>query len=118
MDGAFFVSEGATRMLMTTREAAVRANVHFRTVQRWIMRGDLKATRLPGRSGAFRIDRHDLDKLLTTPAVTEKQAEKNKVKARKRSDRGAKASKKKVANAVKEKKKAKKKARQERRRNS
>lgn len=105
-------------MLMTTREAAVRANVHFRTIQRWIIRGELKATRLPGRSGAFRIDRRDLDKLLTTPAVTEKQVEKNKVKAHKRSIRGTKASKKKALNAEREKKKARKKARRERRRNS
>lgn len=105
-------------MLMTTREAAVRANVHFRTIQRWIMRGELKATRLPGRSGAFRIDRRDLDKLLTIPAVTEKQAEKNKVKARKRSAHGADVSKKKAVQALEEKKKAKKKARRERRRNS
>jgi excisionase family DNA binding protein len=46
-------------LVLTSREAGQRCGVSFRTVIRWIERGDLAAYRLPGR-GDYRIALSDL----------------------------------------------------------
>lgn len=48
-----------TPLVLTSREAGQRCGVSFRTVIRWIERGDLPAYRLPGR-GDYRIALADL----------------------------------------------------------
>lgn len=45
------------------REAAERLRVHLMTIYKWISRGQLKATRLPG--GGLRIEAKELDKMLS-----------------------------------------------------
>lgn len=45
--------------VLTAREAGVRCGVSFRTVIRWVERGELQAYRLPGR-GDYRIKVSDL----------------------------------------------------------
>ncbi|CAM4197921.1 response regulator [Roseateles saccharophilus] len=49
----------ATSVVLTSREAGQRCGVSFRTVIRWIERGELSAYRLPGR-GDYRIMLADL----------------------------------------------------------
>lgn len=49
----------STPFVLTSREAGQRCGVSFRTVIRWIERGDLAAYRLPGR-GDYRIALSDL----------------------------------------------------------
>lgn len=49
----------STRLALTSRQAGQRCGVSFRTVIRWIERGDLAAHRLPGR-GDYRIALPDL----------------------------------------------------------
>ena len=49
----------STPLVLSSREAGQRCGVSFRTVIRWIERGDLAAYRLPGR-GDYRIALSDL----------------------------------------------------------
>lgn len=52
-------SAPSTPLVLTSREAGQHCGVSFRTVIRWIERGDLAAYRLPGR-GDYRIALSDL----------------------------------------------------------
>ena len=56
------------RQLFTVSEVAAALGVSIRTVQRWIDTGTLAAVQLPsgrGRQRAVRIDRRDVDTLLS-----------------------------------------------------
>lgn len=50
--------------LITTRQAAVAAGKHQRTIISWIHKGLLCASKLPGGRGQYLIDPKDLDALL------------------------------------------------------
>lgn len=58
------IAAAVTRLL--AREAAVLARVTPETIREWIRRGTLPAARVPG---GYRIDRADLDALLSRRAV-------------------------------------------------
>jgi len=49
---------------LTTGQAAEVANVHRKTILNWIYGGHLKAARLPGKKGRYRIAPDDLDKVI------------------------------------------------------
>jgi excisionase family DNA binding protein len=50
--------------LLTTRQAAEKANKHPRTIVAWIRRGLLPAKKLPGNRGQYLISPEALDSLL------------------------------------------------------
>ena len=54
---------------LTTKEAAEEAKIDRRTIVAWIHRGDLKATRRPGKRGHYRVLWGDLYAALHKPAV-------------------------------------------------
>lgn len=54
---------------LSTNECAALARVNRRTVVTWIRSGQLKASRLPGRRGHYRIRYGDFRHLITKPAT-------------------------------------------------
>lgn len=54
---------------LTTKQAAAEAQMDRRTIVAWIHRGDLPATRRPGKRGHYRIQWQHLYAALHTPAV-------------------------------------------------
>lgn len=58
---------------LTTKEAAVEAGIDRRTVVAWIHRGDLAATRRPGKRGHYRVLWADLYAALHRPAIPKAQ---------------------------------------------
>jgi excisionase family DNA binding protein len=61
-------------LVLTSREAGQRCGVSFRTVIRWIERGDLAAYRLPGR-GDYRIALSDLQEFTRRHGLPEPVAD-------------------------------------------
>lgn len=60
--------------LLTTRQAAEKANKHQRTIVAWIRRGELPAVRRPGGRGQYFIDPDELQQVmdyLSTPVPYE-----------------------------------------------
>ena len=55
---------------LTTREAAQRCGVNFRTVIRWAERGELQAYRLPGR-GDYRVPVEELRRFMREHGIPE-----------------------------------------------
>lgn len=55
---------------LTTREAAQRCGVSFRTVIRWAERGELRAYRLPGR-GDYRVPVEELRRFMREHGIPE-----------------------------------------------
>lgn len=58
---------------LTTRQAADEAGIDRRTIVAWIHRGDLQATRRPGKRGHYRILWGNLYEVLHRPAVPRPQ---------------------------------------------
>ena len=54
---------------LTTKQAAVEADVDRRTIVAWIHRDELAATKRPGRRGHYRVQWQHLYDLLHKPAV-------------------------------------------------
>ena len=54
---------------LTTLECAAEAELNRRTIVAWIHRGDLRATRRPGKRGHYRVRWADLYEVLNLPAV-------------------------------------------------
>lgn len=54
---------------LTTKQAAEVAEIDRRTIVAWIHRGDLPATRRPGKRGHYRVLWSDLYAALHKPAV-------------------------------------------------
>lgn len=54
---------------LTTKQAAEVAKIDRRTIVAWIHRGDLPATRRPGKRGHYRVLWRDLYAALHKPAV-------------------------------------------------
>lgn len=54
---------------LTTKQAAVVAKIDRRTIVAWIHRGDLPATRRPGKRGHYRVLWRDLYEALHKPVV-------------------------------------------------
>jgi excisionase family DNA binding protein len=54
---------------LTTNQCAAAAKVDRRTIVAWIHRGELVATRRPGRRGPYRIKWHDLYDVMHTPVA-------------------------------------------------
>ena len=48
--------------VLTTKEVAERLRVNVITVQRWLARGDLKGTKLPGRGG-WRVPASEVERM-------------------------------------------------------
>ena len=53
---------------LSTNQCAALAHVNRRTVVTWIRSGALKASRLPGRRGHYRIRYADFKDLINKPA--------------------------------------------------
>lgn len=58
---------------ITTKQAAAAAKIDRRTVVAWIHRGDLVATRRPGKRGHYRVLWGDFYDALHRPAVRREQ---------------------------------------------
>lgn len=54
---------------LTTKQAAEVAQIDRRTIVAWIHRGDLSATRRPGKRGHYRVLWCDLYAALHKPAI-------------------------------------------------
>lgn len=54
---------------LTTLQCAAVARLNRRTIVAWIHRGDLPATRLPGKRGHYRVQWRHLYEVLTTAVV-------------------------------------------------
>lgn len=54
---------------LTTKEAAAEAKIDRRTIVAWIHRGDLPATRRPGKRGHYRVQWGHLYAALHKPAI-------------------------------------------------
>jgi len=59
--------------VLTTSEAAKRCGVSFRTVIRWVERGELNAYRLPGR-GDYRVPVEELRRFMRAHGIPEPDA--------------------------------------------
>jgi excisionase family DNA binding protein len=64
---------GAVIDVLTSRTAAQRCGVSFRTVIRWIERGALQAYRLPGR-GDYRIAKSELQRFMQEHGIPDPEA--------------------------------------------
>jgi len=62
----------ASRDLLTVREVAKHLRVDDTTVRRWIKSGALDAVALPhsGKRCGYRVRKHTLDALFSTPSTT------------------------------------------------
>jgi excisionase family DNA binding protein len=55
---------------LSVAQAADEHNIPKRTLQHAITKGDLKAHKLPGTTGAYILERTELDRWLTTRRTT------------------------------------------------
>lgn len=69
-------SEPSAIDVLTSRSAAARCGVSFRTVIRWIERGTLQAYRLPGR-GDYRIEKAELQRFMQEHGMPDPEAPKS-----------------------------------------
>lgn len=60
---------------LSTTECAGLAKVNRRTVVTWIRSGQLRASRLPGRRGHYRVKYADFSNLIGKPATTDRDIE-------------------------------------------
>lgn len=65
-------TQGAAGDLLTVREVAKHLRVDDTTVRRWIKSGALDAVALPhsGKRCGYRVRKHTLDALFSTPSAT------------------------------------------------
>jgi excisionase family DNA binding protein len=72
-------AERPTIDVLTSRSAARLCGVSFRTVIRWIERGELQAYRLPGR-GDYRIEKSDLHRFMGEHGIPNPDASRHAAK--------------------------------------
>lgn len=62
---------------LTTNQCAQAIHMNRRTIVAWIHAGDLKATRLPGQRGHYRVLWKDLLSVLRRPAKPKERSDKD-----------------------------------------